>query len=1827
MLEKSKKIIALVLSLLMLFTSVPVAFAADSSDVKVEIISFMRGAQADLRSSELLEARVTGYDGNVRELTYKWSTTLGTYLYVYNSHNMYHIRNTPGEVEIYNSKKLLPTPDMVGRYYANEFEGKGFAWAAVHSNSAYDKSQLVGLVSVEVYDKDNNLLCSDIHEGKLVDGNNTGFLNYNLQEDLDDVVIGLFEGDKRNVKDLLGESAVVHIVCVASKVMKGYIESGDEYIDLFVGDDGDYYIEAEKAGDGSEGDALVNLTVQKTSCKFHRGSYESATTTVFVFKKPTTSTTTTTLTLGNLDERCDYFIDGVQGTEIDENNDGISDKVVFENLTPNTDYVVEVRGDYTSNDDDKRYAYAFVYDTTKPAYKATVKTYLDGALTDISAIHGSDVALYLYEDKAGAEFISLDKSDIGIYTAAVENGVYYPWHIEAGDHYHQAREYKLIIENANGELSLHHYSVIYDTNGGSFKEGEEVSKEIFSSGASVTATNNVPVKEGYIFSGWDYNGVSVTSGGSVTSSITAPVVLKAKWEKAVNVTINVTIDHKVDGGYDYNDNRDELTVEFLEQKEGSPAFIETGDKLFFSKEGVTDENGNPKSYDYIPDIKGDAVLETKYTATAVTYEGLSESSYFGVSLSKSGYDVGEIEKIKDENGNWTINIPLSYNPSDFDLEFSVKMDEDVPKELYPDAVIIKIACWDKDAEEWVIITQQRTTENKVRPGVRVDIDKTTGEGAGSYPVWKHDADNNPYGYRAVVAGFIYKDSTIVVPTEKDHIKDENKVIITYTDGNYTATMGDIADGNNYGSSLNGAYYNVDTDAQQGTLDGIITVEKYDVTFDAQGGTINNKDTDIVEDQYYVPDLDAYVPVMENHSFLGWYLDEECTVPATEGELLTDDITVYAKWDKILTGTVIVDGYYDSTHIVDKADRTTYALVELKEITSDGTYNVAGQTVEINWTDGKHFSDAASYEFKGLDPDKNFRVDVFLVNYDAVYQNSTTVINGNGDIHDDYNEDDYTAVYPENSKTETFVNIFLHFEPEEYIQNVEIDATRLGEGFRPENALVKYYSQEIGTASDYVLIVQHKGENDGVHVGMNTVTGTNDGEYGEKVWKENFNGNLYNYQADLVLLGGKDVEQWPVSVVYGDPARWSPYNQSSTGPLKVIIVPKRYEIIYDWNDGTGHKEADPRSHTWSYETVLDTEIIPEHKGFNFLGWVDENGNDITSIAADVASDTTVYAKWERKTTPVEPLDNVSYIVEHYKENADGTYSIVEKDTEILAGKIGSTVTATAKAYEGYCLNEAKSEATASGVLKAISSASDILTLKLYYDIDTVGGGEEGEDGDGTPDKYQKKVIFKVVNGTWSDGTATDKVVYVDLMKDGQYAADGSASLTAPTGMKANDGFKNGSWDVTPPATVSGTETLVFTYSFIRSTTPVEPLDDVSYIVEHYKENAEGTYSLAEEDTEILAGKIGDEVTAEIKTYEGYDYNEAASVTSGILKKITTDDDIVVLKLYYVIDKTVTYKVEHYLDDSFMPYHDDTFTAEIDDKVKGQPIDIEGYAYNEYKSFYEATVEGDGLVLKLYYEPDTKGGENGGGDGIPDKYQKKVIFVVENGTWADGSKENIEIMLELKTDGKWNESAQVELPVPEGMKADEGFGNGKWVLGKDMPTHVGGTITETFTYRFKEIKEPENPGTPDNPDNPDTPDTPDTPGEDGGNGNADAETKHYVVFGKTDGIGWYNVSKDGGQTFDIVFGNSHYEVEEGTELIIKVGDLMGDNFVFYVNGDKYQPDENGQLVVTVKGYMLIGAISVVPEIDFEVPDTEESLNWLQKIIKAIRDFFDKLFGWMK
>ena len=266
-----KKVLSILLAVIMLFTMIPMStFAADGINVK--IVSFMRGAVDDLRSSELLEVQVEGYDGNPRELTYKWTSSMGTYLYIYNSHNMYDINNTYGEMEIYNTDKKISRSSNVeaDRSGNKTLTKEGFMWASVYGAYEYSntsaKDALAGTVKVEVYDKKGTKLGEDSF---------SNFKAHNLDNDLDNVVIGLFEGDKMNVLDLLGESGIVHITCEQSKVSSARILSGGEHIQLDSekknANTYNYYITGLKAGDNSKnGDEQLEITIKKEDRKSTR---------------------------------------------------------------------------------------------------------------------------------------------------------------------------------------------------------------------------------------------------------------------------------------------------------------------------------------------------------------------------------------------------------------------------------------------------------------------------------------------------------------------------------------------------------------------------------------------------------------------------------------------------------------------------------------------------------------------------------------------------------------------------------------------------------------------------------------------------------------------------------------------------------------------------------------------------------------------------------------------------------------------------------------------------------------------------------------------------------------------------------------------------------------------------------------------------------------------------------------------------------------------------------------------------------------------------------------------------------------------------------------------------------------------------------------------------------------------------------------------------------------------------------------------------------------------------------------------------------------------
>ena len=113
-----------------------------------------------------------------------------------------------------------------------------------------------------------------------------------------------------------------------------------------------------------------------------------------------------------------------------------------------------------------------------------------------------------------------------------------------------------------------------------------------------------------------------------------------------------------------------------------------------------------------------------------------------------------------------------------------------------------------------------------------------------------------------------------------------------------------------------------------------------------------------------------------------------------------------------------------------------------------------------------------------------------------------------------------------------------------------------------------------------------------------------------------------------------------------------------------------------------------------------------------------------------------------------------------------------------------------------------------------------TVTIFYSKDTEGGKEPGT-GDGTPDKYQVKVTYEVVNGTWNKGQET--IITKDYVighkdEEGKWQAKDVYLEDIPT-AKPNTGYdkEKGAWTEETPTTstkVVGNKT--YTYSFEKGT---------------------------------------------------------------------------------------------------------------------------------------------------------------------------------------------------------------------------------------------------------------------------------------------------------------------------------------------------------------------------------------------------------------------------
>ena len=234
-------------------------------------------------------------------------------------------------------------------------------------------------------------------------------------------------------------------------------------------------------------------------------------------------------------------------------------------------------------------------------------------------------------------------------------------------------------------------------------------------------------------------------------------------------------------------------------------------------------------------------------------------------------------------------------------------------------------------------------------------------------------------------------------------------------------------------------------------------------------------------------------------------------------------------------------------------------------------------------------------------------------------------------------------------------------------------------------------------------------------------------------------------------------------------------------------------------------------TASKESDKDYNYI--FKGWKVSGTADKDTVEPTDIV--VTADVTYIAVFDKTARQ----KNYNYTINKHFYN--------EKDVEVNVDKGGAkSAVENTDIKDLYTANKQETFGNQNYVyVPGLTKVTDNLkkltkdvTIDLYYYLDVKGGEKPDETGNGTPDAWEYRLAFKVVNGEWNKGGSADIVVYVPFKdyKTGEtlkYVVVPSTSIPA-VGEKPNSGYRAGSWDTTPVANATVEKDTVFTYTYAR-----------------------------------------------------------------------------------------------------------------------------------------------------------------------------------------------------------------------------------------------------------------------------------------------------------------------------------------------------------------------------------------------------------------------------
>ena len=319
------------------------------------------------------------------------------------------------------------------------------------------------------------------------------------------------------------------------------------------------------------------------------------------------------------------------------------------------------------------------------------------------------------------------------------------------------------------------------------------------------------------------------------------------------------------------------------------------------------------------------------------------------------------------------------------------------------------------------------------------------------------------------------------------------------------------------------------------------------------------------------------------------------------------------------------------------------------------------------------------------------------------------------------------------------------------------------------------------------------------------------------------GNTYSALADYPVGNLPTREGYTFAGWYTDANCNDAYTNSvlmSNLHLYAKWTPKQYTYTVEYY----YDDAKDASKTENGSAVFGSQVT-NYTDKNITGYKFARTEGLP-LTISVTETNNVIKVYYTKTE--NPPAEAQYTVKHYKwDTQEKKYTLA--NTDVIDSTVGTVVTAKAKAYDGgYILNEQKSAQTMSGtVLK-----DNTLTLKLYYDIDKIGSGENKDQPDGIPDRYQVTINYVSSNTNWGSVSPLSKEV-ITLKNGENLVEEATITTTASTATSAGGRCYFVNWTkkqegttdvstVTPSANLTaqtfnakGGDVYTFTANFDRS----------------------------------------------------------------------------------------------------------------------------------------------------------------------------------------------------------------------------------------------------------------------------------------------------------------------------------------------------------------------------------------------------------------------------